>query len=177
MEQNLKAIHWNVTTRCQYLGTIGWAFTPTDRSISEGLFWLSLNGLTLASRIKYVFWVIQGGYYPILAIVGVPVNVVTIFVLINKDCGLSACISRYLAAMAVADLLVVILDVILRHIPIVYQEQFYFRKSIPICNIHAALLYTATDCSVWFTVTFTFDRFVAICSQKLKIYFSEQQSP
>ncbi|XP_059497825.1 probable G-protein coupled receptor 139 [Stegostoma tigrinum] len=104
------------------------------------------------------------------------VNVVTIFVLINKDCGLSACISRYLAAMAVADPLVVILDVMLRHIPIVYQEQFYFRKSFPICNIHAALLYTATDCSVWFTVTFTFDRFVAICSQKLQVKYCSEKT-
>ncbi|XP_048455596.1 probable G-protein coupled receptor 139, partial [Rhincodon typus] len=70
--------------------------------------------------------------------------------------------------MAVADLLVIILDLILRHIPIVYLEQFYFLRSIPVCNIHAVLLYAATDCSVWFTVTFSFDRFVAICCQKLK---------
>ncbi|XP_043539064.1 neuropeptides capa receptor-like isoform X2 [Chiloscyllium plagiosum] len=96
------------------------------------------------------------------------VNVVTIFVLLYKDCGLSLCVSRYLVAMAVADLLVTILDLILRHIRSVYWEQFYFLKYIPVCNIHAVLLYVATDCSVWFTVTFTFDRFVAICCQKLK---------
>ncbi|XP_067884087.1 G-protein coupled receptor 15-like [Heterodontus francisci] len=71
--------------------------------------------------------------------------------------------------MAAADLLVVILDLILRHIPIVYEEQFYpLLWGIPVCNIHAVLLYAATDCSVWFTITFTFDRFIAICCQKLK---------
>ncbi|XP_048470444.1 probable G-protein coupled receptor 139 [Rhincodon typus] len=79
--------------------------------------------------------------------------------------------------MAVADLLVVILDLILRHIPIVYNEQFLFLESIHVCNIHAILIFTATDCSVWFTIAFTFDRFVAICCQKLKTkYCSEKMA-
>ncbi|XP_059505430.1 probable G-protein coupled receptor 139 isoform X3 [Stegostoma tigrinum] len=108
---------------------------------------------------------------------GMEVNVVTIYVLLYKDCGLSPCVRRYLGAMAVADLLVIILDLTLRQIPVVYREQFYFLVSIPVCNIHAALLYAATDCSVWFTVTFTFDRFVAICCQKLKSkYCSEKMA-
>ncbi|XP_048455655.1 neuropeptides capa receptor-like, partial [Rhincodon typus] len=78
--------------------------------------------------------------------------------------------------MSVADLLVIILDLILRHIPIVYREQFYFLPSIPVCNIHAVLLYAATDWSVWFTVTFTFDRFVAICCQKLKSKYCSEKT-
>ncbi|XP_048477093.1 probable G-protein coupled receptor 139 [Rhincodon typus] len=78
--------------------------------------------------------------------------------------------------MAVADLLVIILDLILRHIPIVYREQFYFLRSIPVCNIHAVLLYAATDCSVWFTVAFTFDRFIAICCQKLKSKYCSEKT-
>ncbi|XP_048450636.1 probable G-protein coupled receptor 139 [Rhincodon typus] len=78
--------------------------------------------------------------------------------------------------MVVADLLVIILDLILRHIPIAHREQFYFLFSIPVCNIHAVLLYAATDCSVWFTVTFTFDRFVAICCQKLKSKYCSEKT-
>ncbi|XP_067880269.1 neuropeptides capa receptor-like [Heterodontus francisci] len=101
--------------------------------------------------------------------VNASVNLVTIVILSRGKCGLSKCVTRYLVAMAAADLLVVILDLILRHIPIVYYEQFHFLQySIPTCNIHAVLLFAATDFSVWFTVTFTFDRFVAICCQKLK---------
>ncbi|XP_067865406.1 probable G-protein coupled receptor 139 [Heterodontus francisci] len=78
--------------------------------------------------------------------------------------------------MAMADLLVIILDLILRHIPIVYKEQFLFLKSIRVCNIHAILVYADTDCSVWFTVTFTFDRFVAICCQKLKSKYCTEKT-
>eukprot|EP00061_Rhincodon_typus_P001508 g14983.t1 len=78
--------------------------------------------------------------------------------------------------MAVADQLVIILDLMLKHIPIVYWEQFYFLYSIPVCNIHAILLYAATDCPVWFTVTFTFDRFVAICRQKVKSKYCSEKT-
>ncbi|XP_067909613.1 probable G-protein coupled receptor 139 [Heterodontus francisci] len=105
-------------------------------------------------------------------------NFLTIGILSLRKCGLSKCVTRYLVAMAAADLLVIILDLILRQIPIVYREKFHFlRHSIPMCNIHAVLLYAATDCSVWFTVTFTFDRFVAICCQNLKSkYCSEKMA-
>ncbi|XP_067882371.1 probable G-protein coupled receptor 139 [Heterodontus francisci] len=104
------------------------------------------------------------------------VNLLTIRILSREKCGLSKCVTRYLVAMAAADLLVIILDLILRHIPIVYWEQFQFLQSISVCNIHAILLYAATDCSVWFTVTFTFDRFVAICCQKLKSKYCRERT-
>ncbi|XP_048457611.1 probable G-protein coupled receptor 139 [Rhincodon typus] len=160
----------------QNLTTMDWDVPIMDRNLSSGFYWLSLDWAWLTLRIYAVLMIIQAGYYPILAIVGVPVNVVTIYVLLYKDCGLSPCVRHYLRAMAVADLLVIILDLILRHIPIVYRDQFYFMLSIPVCNIHAVLLYAATDCSVWFTVTFTFDRFVAICCQKLKSKYCSEKT-
>ncbi|XP_048456475.1 probable G-protein coupled receptor 139 [Rhincodon typus] len=164
MDQNLTTSDWNVTTM--------------DRSLSEDVWFLATyyDRWSLSLRILYALYIIQYFYYPILAIVGVPVNMVTIFVLLYKDCGLSPCVRLYLAAMAVADLLVIILDLILRHIPIIYKEQFYFLDSIPVCNIEAILVYAATDCSVWFTVTFTFDRFVAICCQKLKSKYCSEKT-
>ncbi|XP_067879925.1 probable G-protein coupled receptor 139 [Heterodontus francisci] len=115
-------------------------------------------------------------YFPILAAVGVPINMVTIAILSRGKCGLSKCVTYYLVAMAAADLLVVILDLILRHIPIVYRDQFAFLYYVRVCDIHAVLLYAATDCSVWFTVTFSFDRFVAICCQKLKTKYCTEKA-
>ncbi|XP_059805687.1 probable G-protein coupled receptor 139 [Hypanus sabinus] len=95
-------------------------------------------------------------------------NVLTIVILSRGKCGLSKGVTRYLMAMTTADLLVVISDLVLRQIPIVYWETFIFLRIIPVCNVHAVLLYAAYDCSVWFTVMFTFDRFVAIRCQNLK---------
>uniref|UniRef100_UPI00398F05BD probable G-protein coupled receptor 139 n=1 Tax=Pristiophorus japonicus TaxID=55135 RepID=UPI00398F05BD len=105
--------------------------------------------------------------YMIIAVIGVPVNLVAIVVLSRGKCGLSNCTTRYLVAMAAADLLVVITGVILWRI-----NWYYFPGSFleitPVCCVTYLLSRVATDCSVCFTVTFTFDRFVAICCQKLK---------
>uniref|UniRef100_UPI00398EDE1C mu-type opioid receptor-like n=1 Tax=Pristiophorus japonicus TaxID=55135 RepID=UPI00398EDE1C len=105
--------------------------------------------------------------YTFIAVIGVPVNLVAIVILSRGKCGLSTCTTRYLVAMAAADLLVVITEVILWRI-----SWYYFPGSFldvtPVCSVIIVLMRAATDCSVWFTVTFSFDRFVAICCQKLK---------
>ncbi|XP_059498594.1 probable G-protein coupled receptor 139 [Stegostoma tigrinum] len=119
-------------------------------------------------KIRWAINDIQKIYYPVLAAFGVPVNVIAITILVWGKCGLSKCVTNYLVAMAAADLLVINFDLILRQIPIAYRAEFLFLHYVPLCNIHAVILYAATDCSVWFTVMFTFDRFVAICCQKLK---------
>ncbi|XP_078288192.1 putative G-protein coupled receptor 139 [Rhinoraja longicauda] len=102
--------------------------------------------------------------YIIIAAVGVPVAIV---ILSRGKCGLSICTTRYLVAMAAADLLVLITTVILYWIRYHY---FYwsFLSITPVCSVIIVLMFAATNCSVWFTVTFTFDRFIAICCQKLK---------
>ncbi|XP_051888441.1 probable G-protein coupled receptor 139 [Pristis pectinata] len=69
--------------------------------------------------------------------------------------------------MSAADLLVIIIVVILYRI-----NYHYFPVTLlditPVFRTIYALTYAAANCSVWFTVTFTVDRFVAICCQKLK---------
>ncbi|XP_072341608.1 probable G-protein coupled receptor 139 [Scyliorhinus torazame] len=104
----------------------------------------------------------------VISVCSFRVNVVAMVILSRGKCGLCKCVTYYLIGMAGVDLSVVIFDLILRHIPIVFREQFEFVLHIPMCNIHSALLYAATDCSVWLTVTFTFDRYVAIGCKRLK---------
>uniref|UniRef100_UPI00398E53A9 probable G-protein coupled receptor 139 n=1 Tax=Pristiophorus japonicus TaxID=55135 RepID=UPI00398E53A9 len=105
--------------------------------------------------------------YVIIAVIGVPVNLVAIVILSRGKCGLSTCTTRYLVAMAAADLLVVIIEIILRRIKR-YYFPVCFLDITPVCRVIYLLMRVATNCSVWFTVTFTFDRFMAICCQKLK---------
>ncbi|XP_072123008.1 G-protein coupled receptor 15-like [Mobula birostris] len=94
-------------------------------------------------------------------------NLAVIVILSRGKCGLSKCISYYLVSMAASDLLVVITGVILNKI-----VGIYFPGSImsitPICSSKVVLIYASMDISVWLTVAFTFDRFVAICCGKLK---------
>ncbi|XP_041072356.1 probable G-protein coupled receptor 139 [Carcharodon carcharias] len=77
--------------------------------------------------------------------------------------------------MAVTDLLVIITGVIVNRI-----GGFYLRSSFlfhtPLCCLSNALVYAARDCSVWLTVAFTFDRFVAICCPNLKRKYCTKDS-
>uniref|UniRef100_UPI00398E7C6D probable G-protein coupled receptor 139 n=1 Tax=Pristiophorus japonicus TaxID=55135 RepID=UPI00398E7C6D len=97
----------------------------------------------------------------------ITVNLVAIVILSRGKCGLSICTTRYLVAMAAADLLVIITDIILWRISWYYFPGS-FQDITPVYSVIYLLSRVTTDCSVWFTVTFTFDRFVAICWQKLK---------
>ncbi|XP_067876897.1 probable G-protein coupled receptor 139 [Heterodontus francisci] len=113
--------------------------------------------------------------YTIISVIGVSVNLLAIVILLRGKCGLSSCTTRYLVAMATADLLVIITEVILWRI-----SDYYFPGSFleitPVCCVIFVLLRAATDCSVWFTITFTFDRFVAICYQKLKTKYCTEKT-
>ncbi|XP_067870089.1 probable G-protein coupled receptor 139 [Heterodontus francisci] len=114
-------------------------------------------------------------YYPVLAAIGVPANLAVIVILSRERCGLSRCITYYLMSMAVTDLLVMITVVILnRVVGIYFPLSFLFIT--PICSFRIALNYAIIDSSVWLTVAFTFDRFVAICCQKLKIKYCTEKT-
>uniref|UniRef100_UPI00398F8012 probable G-protein coupled receptor 139 n=1 Tax=Pristiophorus japonicus TaxID=55135 RepID=UPI00398F8012 len=109
-------------------------------------------------------------YYPILAAAGFPVNLVAIVILSRRKCGLSKCITRYLVGMAAADLLVVFFDVILLRIKTHYLSLSLLLIT-PVCCFTNVLRFAAIMVSVWLTVAFTFDRFVAICCEKLKMKY------
>ncbi|XP_048475344.1 probable G-protein coupled receptor 139 [Rhincodon typus] len=113
-------------------------------------------------------------YYPILAAIGVPANLSVIFILSRERCGLSKCIAYYLVSMAVTDVLVIITAVILNRIVGIYFPMT-FLSITPVCRASLTFIYGVRDSSVWVTVTFTFDRFIAICCQKLKMKYCTEK--
>uniref|UniRef100_UPI00398E3464 probable G-protein coupled receptor 139 n=1 Tax=Pristiophorus japonicus TaxID=55135 RepID=UPI00398E3464 len=114
-------------------------------------------------------------YFPILAAVSVPANLVTIVILSRGNCGLSKCISVYMVAMATADLLVLIINVIVYHI-FNYHFPLSFLSYTPVCKFILYLSAAILDLSVWFTVSFTFDRFVVICCRKFKTKYCTERT-
>ncbi|XP_067866985.1 probable G-protein coupled receptor 139 [Heterodontus francisci] len=124
------------------------------------------------SSVKTVNGVCLIHNYQFLALT---VNLVAIAILSKGKCGLSICTTRYLVAMAAADVLVIITELILWPF-----NKYYFPRSFlnitPVCRVTASLLRAAIGCSVWFTVTFTFDRFVAICCQKLRTKYCTKKT-
>ncbi|XP_048380059.1 probable G-protein coupled receptor 139 [Stegostoma tigrinum] len=113
-------------------------------------------------------------YYPILAAIGVPANLAVIVILSRGRCGLSKCITYYLVSMASTDLLVIITAAILNRIVGIYFP-LSFMYITPICSVNFALLAASRDCSIWATVIFTVDRFVAISCPKMKTRYCTEK--
>lgn len=101
-------------------------------------------------------------------------NLLAIVILCRGNCGLSKCITRYLLSMAVADLMVLIFEVILYEIKDSYFP-YSFLNYTPVCSLNLTLLFVSLDCSVWLTVAFTFDRFIAICAQTLRAKYCTEK--
>ncbi|XP_078057941.1 G-protein coupled receptor 15-like [Mustelus asterias] len=114
-------------------------------------------------------------FYPILAVIGVPANFVAIITLCHGRCGLSRCITYYLVAIAVTDFLVIITGVILNR-----TGRIYFGESVlfthTACALTMILAFVTLDGSVWLTVGFTIDRFVAISCQSLKTRYCTEKT-
>ncbi|XP_072125811.1 probable G-protein coupled receptor 139 [Mobula birostris] len=102
-------------------------------------------------------------------------NLLAIVILSRGRCGLSRCITRYLVSMAVTDLLVVISAVIFNRIVRIYFPTSFMSLTAA-CTLSTVIIYAVTESSVWLTVAFTFDRFVAICCPKLKTNYCSEKT-
>uniref|UniRef100_A0A4W3HC91 G-protein coupled receptors family 1 profile domain-containing protein n=1 Tax=Callorhinchus milii TaxID=7868 RepID=A0A4W3HC91_CALMI len=93
----------------------------------------------------------------------------------RSDCGLSRCVTRYLSAMAIADLMVLVTDVLLNRL-----NRLYFPSSFllytPVCSLGLVLIMASLNASVWFTVAFTFDRCVAVSCQRLRARYCTERT-
>ncbi|XP_048476859.1 uncharacterized protein LOC125488080 [Rhincodon typus] len=102
-------------------------------------------------------------------------NLATIWILSQRKCGLSKCVIVYMLAMATTDLLVLINNVILYHI-FSYHFPLSFLSYTSICRLIIYMTAFTPDLSVWCIVSFTFDRFVAICCQKFQTKYCTKRT-
>ncbi|XP_078251995.1 putative G-protein coupled receptor 139 [Rhinoraja longicauda] len=118
---------------------------------------------------------ICAGLVSVIFLLPFTVNLLAIVILCRGKCGLSKCITRYLVAMAASDLLVGITDPFLR-LTILFHFPYSFLNITPVCTTVIFLVFATTAVSVWLTVAFTFDRFVAICCEKLKMKYCTERT-
>ncbi|XP_059499760.1 probable G-protein coupled receptor 139 [Stegostoma tigrinum] len=114
-------------------------------------------------------------YYSLLAAFGVLANLATIVILSRGRCGLSKCITQYLISMAVTDFLVIIAAVILSRLRVIYFPA-NFLSTTPGCSVIIVFSCASRDSSVWLTVAFTFDRYLAICCPELKTKYCTEKT-
>uniref|UniRef100_UPI00398F6055 probable G-protein coupled receptor 139 n=1 Tax=Pristiophorus japonicus TaxID=55135 RepID=UPI00398F6055 len=103
-------------------------------------------------------------FYPILVCIGVP-----------GKCGLSKGIARYMMAMAAGGLMVLFFNVIVSHI-IKYNFPDSLLNYTYMCHFSAFMQGLSIQLSIWLTMSFTFDRFIAICCQNLKSTYCTERT-
>ncbi|XP_051899669.1 probable G-protein coupled receptor 139 [Pristis pectinata] len=114
-------------------------------------------------------------FYPILAVIGVPVNLLSFLILLQGKCGLSKEITRYMMAMTVGDLMVLVFNVTVSQIVRNHSPDSVL-KYTPVCRASAFLQGFSLQLTSWFTVSFTFDRFVAICCGELRLRYCTERT-
>ncbi|XP_048382065.1 C-C chemokine receptor type 6-like [Stegostoma tigrinum] len=108
-------------------------------------------------------------------VVGGAANLVTIWIISRRKCGLSKCVTVYMLAMATTDLLVLINNVVLYYI-LSYHFPWSFLFHTALCRVIMYLTAVTTDLSVWCVICFTFDRFVLICCRKIQTKYCTRRT-
>ncbi|KAM9429313.1 putative G-protein coupled receptor 139 [Salvelinus alpinus] len=110
---------------------------------------------------------LQVVFYPALAIVGIPSNIVTFLIFWRRNCMLSKSSTFYLMAISIADTLVLVFIVVLEiTVKFCQEEPFWSRE--PWCRLRDIFSYRAYNTSTWLVVVFTAERFIAIHTWTIK---------
>lgn len=130
-------------------------------------FLLSFGTLNNSTEISHVGLVFFTYLTPIIFIVGIVGNVLSLMVFVTKNMRkLSA--SVYLAALSTADLLALIFFVLIEWVKRGLREEF--RSNIAefldvngICQLTMFLSYASRFLSTWLVASFTLERYIGIC--------------
>ncbi|KAM3931105.1 putative G-protein coupled receptor 139 [Leptodactylus fuscus] len=113
---------------------------------------------------------VQRLFYPIMCVFGMPASLMTMAVLWKGNLDMSKSIIYYLVALAVANLLLIL-------VVTVFRDIFYFYVDItlwwpePSCGVSNWIYFTCVYSLIWLTVAFSVDRYIIVCCMKLKLRF------
>ncbi|XP_078256392.1 putative G-protein coupled receptor 139 [Rhinoraja longicauda] len=119
----------------------------------------------MASSSHTAFVIIQKIYYPSLCAVGIPANLLTIYTMYSRRCGMSTIARLYLMALGAADSLCLFWGALL-DLSLVWLDPSPFWNRAPWCGLLTVLEYGSVFTSTWTVVVFTMERYLALRSTR-----------
>ncbi|XP_015918808.1 FMRFamide receptor [Parasteatoda tepidariorum] len=127
-----------------------------------------------AFQLNSRFW-IQRVFVPIIMTIGVIGNTVTVFIMTQRRMRSST--NWYLAALAIFDVtyLVFSFALSLQHYPHIHEQEYNFYWIL--WPYMLTITDVSSNSSVWITVTFTIERYIAVCHpMKGKVICTESRA-
>ncbi|XP_067839996.1 probable G-protein coupled receptor 139 [Heptranchias perlo] len=128
--------------------------------------------LDMAHSLNNAFASVQKIYYPSLCAIGIPANLLTVYTIHCRKCGMSKIARLYLISLAIADTLCLFWGGLI-DLSLVWLDPSPFWNSSPWCGLVTVLEYGSIFSSIWIVIVFTLERYLVLRSTQARQHCSQ----
>ncbi|XP_078068479.1 putative G-protein coupled receptor 139 [Mustelus asterias] len=126
----------------------------------------------MAPTYGNTFVIIQKIYYPSLCAIGIPANLLTVYTIRYRKCGMSKVARLYLLSLAIADSMCLFWGGLI-DLSLGWLDPNPFWNSSPWCGLITVLEYGSVFSSIWIVIVFTFERYLVLRSTQVRQHCSQ----
>ncbi|XP_048453155.1 probable G-protein coupled receptor 139 [Rhincodon typus] len=121
----------------------------------------------MAPTFSSAFVTIQKIYYPSLCAVGIPANLLTVYTIHNRKCGMSKVARLYLISLAIVDSMCLFWGGIV-DLSLSWLDPNLFWNHSPWCGLVTVMEYGSVFSSIWIVIVFTLERYLVLRSTQAR---------
>ncbi|XP_067875483.1 probable G-protein coupled receptor 139 [Heterodontus francisci] len=126
----------------------------------------------MAPTVSSAFVIVQKIYYPSLCAIGIPANLLTVYTIHCRKCGMSKVARLYLTSLAIADTMCLFWGGLI-DLSLVWLDPNPFWNSSPWCGLVTVLEYGSVFSSIWIVIVFTLERYLVLRSTRARQHCSQ----
>ncbi|XP_078398720.1 putative G-protein coupled receptor 139 isoform X1 [Cetorhinus maximus] len=126
----------------------------------------------MAPTFSSVFITVQKIYYPSLCAIGIPANLLTVYTINYRKCGMSKIARLYLLSLAIADSMCLFWGGLI-DLSLGWLDPYPFWNSSPWCGLVTVLEYGSVFSSIWIVIIFTLERYLVLRSTQTRQHCSQ----
>ncbi|XP_072356142.1 probable G-protein coupled receptor 139 [Scyliorhinus torazame] len=126
----------------------------------------------MAPMFDSAFITVQKIYYPSLCAIGIPANLLTVYTIHYRKCGMSKVARCYLISLAIADSMCLFWGGLI-DLSLGWLDPYRFWNSSPWCGLVTVLEYGSVFSSIWIVIVFTLERYLVLRSTHARQHCSQ----